>query len=45
MERLAALDPTTLAVMHGASYSGDGATALRQLAGVLSDVYGPGAAG
>ena len=32
LERLAALDPTTLAVMHGSSFRGDGATQLRALA-------------
>jgi flavorubredoxin len=32
LERLAALEPKTLAVMHGASYAGSGATQLRALA-------------
>src|SRR5690606_30753301 len=32
LDRLAELAPTTLAVMHGSSYCGDGATALRALA-------------
>lgn len=32
IERLADLSPTTLAVMHGSSYHGDGATQLRALA-------------
>lgn len=32
LQRLADLDPTTLAVMHGSSYRGDGATQLRALA-------------
>ena len=32
MRRLAALAPTTLAVMHGSSFAGDGATALQVLA-------------
>jgi flavorubredoxin len=32
LEQLAALAPTTLAIMHGSSYSGDGATQLRALA-------------
>lgn len=35
LDRLAALEPTTLAVMHGASYTGDGAAQLR----ALSDGY------
>jgi flavorubredoxin len=33
--RLAALDPTRLAVMHGSSYDGDCATLLRQMADVF----------
>ncbi len=33
IRRLGSLAPTTLAVMHGASYRGDGATALNTLAG------------
>ena len=32
LEQLAALEPTTLAVMHGSSFRGDGATQLRALA-------------
>lgn len=32
LERLAELEPTTLAVMHGSSYRGDGAGQLRSLA-------------
>ena len=32
LDRLAALDPTTLAVMHGSSFHGDAATELRALA-------------
>ena len=32
LARLADLEPTTLAVMHGSSYTGDGATQLRALA-------------
>ena len=32
LERLAELEPTTLAVMHGSSYRGDGRTHLRALA-------------
>jgi flavorubredoxin len=32
LEQLAALNPTTLAIMHGASFSGDGAAQLRGLA-------------
>lgn len=32
IRRLAALEPTTLAIMHGSSYSGDGGAVLRTLA-------------
>jgi hypothetical protein len=32
LERLAEFQPRTLAVMHGSSFEGDGATALRDLA-------------
>jgi hypothetical protein len=32
MRRLAELEPTTLALMHGPSYAGDGAIQLRGLA-------------
>ena len=35
LEHLAALNPTTLAIMHGSSYTGDGAAQLRS----LSDGY------
>jgi flavorubredoxin len=35
VERLAALEPTLLATMHGASYRGNGAAALRHLAQAL----------
>jgi len=38
---LAGLNPRTLAAMHGSSYSGDGAQALRDLATVMQDVLGP----
>ncbi len=40
LERLAALKPETLAAMHGASYRGDGAQALRGLGGVMREVLG-----
>jgi len=36
LEGLAALEPTTLACMHGAAWRGDGAALLRALAGILS---------
>ena len=41
LQRLADLAPRTLAVMHGSSYRGDGAAAIRALAGVLADALGP----
>jgi flavorubredoxin len=36
LQRLAALQPTTLAIMHGASFRGDGAKALMELAAGLT---------
>jgi flavorubredoxin len=41
LKGLAEYKPRTLAVMHGSSYSGDGAQALRDLAVVMRDVLGP----
>jgi flavorubredoxin len=41
LESLAEQEPKTLAVMHGSSYYGDGAQALRGLATVMRDVLGP----
>jgi hypothetical protein len=38
MDRLATLEPRTLAVMHGSPYSGDGGAALRRLAGRYRDL-------
>jgi flavorubredoxin len=35
LEKLAATDPTTLAIMHGSSFRGDGGRVLRELASVL----------
>jgi flavorubredoxin len=35
LERLAALEPATLACMHGSAWRGDGAGLIRELAGVL----------
>jgi len=40
LQKLAALDPQTLAVMHGSSFRGDGAQALRDLNVALRDVFG-----
>jgi flavorubredoxin len=41
LDKLAAQAPLTLATMHGASFSGDGARELREFATVLSEVLGP----
>jgi hypothetical protein len=41
LENLAEYAPKTLAVMHGSTYFGDGAQALRDLAVVMRDVLGP----
>ncbi|WP_280508265.1 MBL fold metallo-hydrolase [Nocardia flavorosea] len=37
LNRLAELQPTTLAVMHGSSYTGDGERALRDLAAIYQE--------
>jgi hypothetical protein len=39
-QRLAALAPRTLAVMHGSSFRGDGSRALRDLAEVVKEFLG-----
>jgi hypothetical protein len=36
LERLAQASPTTLAVMHGSAWRGDGAAMLRALSGALA---------
>jgi len=41
LETLAQYGPRTLAAMHGSTYYGDGAKALRDLAIVMHDVLGP----
>ena len=41
MRELADLDPTTLAIMHGSSFRGDGAKALREMAKALKEAPGP----
>lgn len=38
MQRLAALEPLTLAVMHGSSFRGDGRAAIRDLAASIRDL-------
>ena len=40
LNALADLEPNTLATMHGAAYQGDGARALRDLAGVMREILG-----
>jgi flavorubredoxin len=42
LEQLAELQPTTLAIMHGSSYSGDGAAQLRALADGYAAMGGTG---
>jgi ABC-type nitrate/sulfonate/bicarbonate transport system substrate-binding protein len=44
IRRLAGLEPRTLAVMHGSSYSGAGAPVLESLAGFYDDLLRKGAA-
>lgn len=39
LHRLAGLEPSTLAVMHGSSFTGDGGAALRALAGAYGAHY------
>lgn len=40
LQRLAALAPRTLAIMHGSSFRGDGGRALRDLAVILAELLG-----
>jgi flavorubredoxin len=40
MARLAALQPKTLAIMHGSSFAGDGGNAIRSLATAMKEVLG-----
>ena len=42
LERLAALKPKTIALMHGSSFSGDGSQALRDLRVAMKEVLGNG---
>jgi hypothetical protein len=42
MNGLANLQPKTLAAMHGSSFVGDGARALRDLDAILRDILGGG---
>jgi flavorubredoxin len=40
LEELAAFDPRTLAIMHGSSFEGDGASALRRMGQVYAEIFG-----
>ena len=40
LHRLAALEPTTLAIMHGTSFRGDGKKALADLGNVIREILG-----
>jgi flavorubredoxin len=40
LHELAAFEPRTLAIMHGSSFSGDGAGALRRLSEVYAEIFG-----
>jgi len=40
LQELAALQPHTLAAMHGSTFVGDGAQTLHDLARVMREVYG-----
>ena len=42
LERLAALEPKTVATMHGSVYRGDGARVLRGLSKIMTEVLGGG---
>jgi len=42
LQRLAALEPRTLAVMHGSSFRGDGRTAILDLAEAIKETLGKG---
>jgi flavorubredoxin len=39
LRRLAALQPRTLAIMHGSSYTGDGAAVLQELASAYEQTF------
>jgi len=40
LQRLAALKPETLAIMHGSSFTGDGERALKDLAVAFKEIFG-----
>jgi flavorubredoxin len=40
LQRLAGLEPTTLATMHGSSFRGHGGRAILELAGIIRDLLG-----
>jgi flavorubredoxin len=41
LQRLADMEPRVLAVMHGASFRGDGGRAVRELARIIREILGP----
>ncbi|HVH05685.1 MAG TPA: hypothetical protein VNE71_06780, partial [Myxococcota bacterium] len=41
LQRLAALEPRVLAIMHGSTYRGNGGDAMRSFASVLREAIGP----
>ncbi|HXE75889.1 MAG TPA: MBL fold metallo-hydrolase [Candidatus Xenobia bacterium] len=41
LKKLAELKPKTLATMHGSTWAGDGAGALRELAAIMKETLGP----
>jgi hypothetical protein len=45
LQRLAALDPRTLALMHGSSFRGDGRAAILDLTAVIGELLGRPAGG
>ena len=40
LQELAAFEPRTLAIMHGSSFTGDGAGALRRMGQVYAEIFG-----
>lgn len=40
LQKLAELNPSTLAIMHGSSFTGDGAGALRSLSDIMREILG-----
>ena len=44
LQKLAELSPRTLAIMHGSSFVGDGAGAMRSLSSIMREILGSGTA-